>query len=99
MQDGLKSQSNTTQENALQSAKILYQEGIKTIYLVNHFWHMPRAKSQFEKQELRVIEAPMGFYRKEQYTPLDFYPSIEGFQKTRWVWHTLLGAIWYKLRF
>ncbi len=95
----LEEQSNTTQENALQSAKILHQEGIKTIYLVTHFWHMPRAKSQFEKQELRVIEAPMGFYRKEQYTPLDFYPSIEGFQRTRWVWHTLLGTIWYKLRF
>jgi uncharacterized SAM-binding protein YcdF (DUF218 family) len=95
----LEEQSNTTQENALQSAKILHQEGIKTIYLVTHFWHMPRAKSQFEKQELRVIEAPMGFYRKEQYTPLDFYPSIEGFQRTRWIWHTLLGTIWYKLRF
>ncbi len=92
-------QSNTTQENALQSAKILHQEGIKTIYLVTHFWHMPRAESQFEKQGLRVIEAPMGFYRKDQYTPLDFYPSIEGFQRTRWVWHTLLGTIWYKLRF
>ncbi len=95
----LEEQSNTTQENALQSAKILHQEGIKTIYLVTHFWHMPRAKSQFEKQGLRVIEAPMGFYQKEQYTPLDFYPSIEGFQRTRWVWHTLLGTIWYKLRF
>lgn len=92
-------QSNTTQENALQSAKILHQEGIKIIYLVTHFWHMPRAKSQFEKQGLRVIEAPMGFYRKEQYTPLDFYPSIEGFQRSRWIWHTLLGTIWYKLRF
>jgi uncharacterized SAM-binding protein YcdF (DUF218 family) len=95
----LEEQSNTTQENALQSAKILHQEGIKTIYLVTHFWHMPRAKSQFEKQGLRVIEAPMGFYEKEQYTPLDFYPSIEGFQRSRWIWHTLLGTIWYKLRF
>ncbi len=92
-------QYNTTQENALQSAKILHQEGVETIYLVTHFWHMPRAKSQFEKQELRVIEAPKGFYRKEQYTPLDFYPSIEGSQRTRWIWHTLLGTIWYKLRF
>ncbi len=95
----LEEQSNTTQENAMQSAKILHQEGVKTIYLVTHFWHMPRAKSQFEKQGLRVIEAPMGFYEKEQYTPLDFYPSIEGFQRARWIWHTLLGTIWYKLWF
>jgi hypothetical protein len=43
----LEEQSNTTQENALQSAQILKKEGIKTIYLVTHFWHMPRAKTQF----------------------------------------------------
>ena len=95
----LEEQSNTTQENALQSAKILNQEGIKTIYLVTHFWHIPRARVQFEKQGFTVIEAPMGFYQKEQYTPLDFYPSNEGFQRTRWIWHELLGGVWYRLKF
>ncbi len=58
----LEEQSNTTQENALQSAKILNQEGIKNIYLVTHFWHIPRAKAQFEKQGLKVIEVSSGFY-------------------------------------
>lgn len=91
-------QSNTTQENALQSAKILHQQGIGTIYLVTHFWHMPRAKIQFEKQGLKVIEAPMGFYQKEQLIPIDFFPSNEGFQRTRWVWHELLGHFWYRLK-
>jgi uncharacterized SAM-binding protein YcdF (DUF218 family) len=95
----LEGQSNTTQENALQSAKILNQEGIKTIYLVTHFWHMPRAKVQFQKQGFTVIEAPMGFYQKEEFTPLDFYPSNEGFQRTRWIWHELLGNLWYRLKF
>jgi uncharacterized SAM-binding protein YcdF (DUF218 family) len=95
----LEEQSNTTQENALQSAKILHQEGIQTIYLVTHFWHMPRARVQFEKQGLKVVEVPMGFYQKEQLTPLDFYPSHEGFQRTRWIWHELLGALWYRLKF
>ncbi len=95
----LEEQSNTTQENAIQSAKILHQKGITTIYLVTHFWHIPRAKAQFEKQGLTVIEAPMGFYQKEQYTPLDFYPSNEGFQRTRWIWHELLGSLWYWLKF
>jgi uncharacterized SAM-binding protein YcdF (DUF218 family) len=95
----LEEQSNTTQENALQSAKILHQEGIQTIYLVTHFWHMPRARVQFEKQGLKVVEVPMGFYQKEQFTPLDFYPGHEGFQRTRWIWHELLGALWYRLKF
>jgi uncharacterized SAM-binding protein YcdF (DUF218 family) len=95
----LEEQSNTTQENVIQSAKILHQEGIKTIYLVTHFWHMPRAKIQFEKEGLTVIEAPMGFYQKKQFTPLDFYPSHEGFQRTRWIWHEVLGHFWYRLKF
>jgi uncharacterized SAM-binding protein YcdF (DUF218 family) len=95
----LEEESNTTQENALQSAKVLKKEGIKTIYLVTHFWHMPRAQAQFEKQGIQVISAPMGFYQKEQFSPLDFYPSADGFQRTRWIWHTILGTIWYKLKF
>ncbi len=95
----VKEQSSTTQENASETAKILKKEGIKTIYLVTHFWHMPRAQRQFERHDIQVIRAPMGFYQKEQFTPLDFYHSSEGFQKTRWVWHELVGSLWYKVNF
>lgn len=91
--------SNTTQENAKLSAKILKKENIQTIYLVTHFWHMPRAKAIFEKESLNVIEAPMGFYQKDALTPSDFYPSSEGFQRTRWVFHEILGSLWYKVKF
>ena len=95
----LEEQSNTTQENARLTASILKTEGIKTIYLVTHFWHMPRAQAIFEKEGLMVVPAPMGFYRKTAFTPLDFYPSSEGFQRTRWIWHEILGNIWYKVKF
>jgi hypothetical protein len=95
----LEEQSNTTQENALQATKILAKEGIKTIYLVTHFWHMPRARIQFQKQGLTIIDTPMGFYQKDQFMPLDFYPSNEGLQRIRWIWHELLGALWYKVKF
>lgn len=94
----IEGQSNTTQENAQLSADILKKENIQTIYLVTHFWHMPRAKAIFEKQGLVVMEAPMGFYQKQAFTPLDFYPSGEGFQRTRWVLHEILGQIWYRLK-
>ncbi len=94
----IEGQSNTTQENALRSADALKKEGIQSIYLVTHFWHMPRAKAVFEKQGLKIFEAPMGFYQKTAFTPLDFYPSSEGFQRTRWVWHEILGNLWYRLK-
>jgi uncharacterized SAM-binding protein YcdF (DUF218 family) len=95
----LEDQSNTTQENAKLTAGLLKAEGIKTIYLVTHFWHMPRAKTVFEKEGLIVVSTPMGFYQKTTFTPLDFYPSSEGFQRTRWIWHEILGNLWYKVKF
>ena len=95
----IEDQSNTTQENALRSAKMLKKDDIESVYLVTHFWHMPRAKTIFEKQGLMVLEAPMGFYQKTAFTPSDFYPSSEGFQRTRWVWHEILGNLWYRVKF
>jgi uncharacterized SAM-binding protein YcdF (DUF218 family) len=95
----IEDQSNTTQENALRSSEILKKDAIQSIYLVTHFWHMPRAKAVFENQGLKVVEAPMGFYQKKAFTPLDFYPSTEGFQRTRWVWHEILGNLWYRVKF
>jgi len=94
----IEDQSATTQENAAFSAKILKKEHIDRIYLVTHFWHMPRAKGFFEGQGLRVIEVPTGFYQKEQFNPLDFYPSNEGFQRSRWIWHEILGELWHRLK-
>jgi uncharacterized SAM-binding protein YcdF (DUF218 family) len=93
----LEVQSNTTRENAQLSAAILKKEKIQEIYLVTHFWHMPRAKTFFEKEGFKVIEAPMGFYQKEQFNTLDFYPSSGAIQKIRWIWRESLGLLWAKL--
>jgi len=60
---------------------------------------MPRAKAIFEKEGLQVVGAPMGYYQKNQFTPLDFYPSSEAFQRTRWIFHEILGQFWYRLKF
>ncbi len=94
----VENQSNTTQENAQFSAKMLKQEGITHIYLVTHFWHMPRAQAVFEKHGLKVTPAPMGFYQKDQFHPLDFYPSSAGIERTRFIWSEALGLIWYRIK-
>lgn len=67
----IENRSITTEENALFSVKLLKQEGITHIYLVTHFWHMPRAQAVFEKYGLKVTPAPMGFYQRGQFHPLD----------------------------
>jgi uncharacterized SAM-binding protein YcdF (DUF218 family) len=91
-------QSVTTEENAAVSVKMLKQEGITHIYLVTHFWHMPRAQTVFEKHGLKATPAPMGFYQKDQFHPLDFYPSITGIERMRFIWSETLGLIWCRIK-
>lgn len=94
----IEGKSETTQENAQFSAKILEKENIHSIYLVTHFWHMPRAEVMFKKEGLQITPAPVGFYLKDKLTPLDYTPGNDGFQRTRWVWHELMGQFMYKLK-
>jgi uncharacterized SAM-binding protein YcdF (DUF218 family) len=71
-------QSRTTEENAAFSAKILKQEGVTHIYLVTHFWYMPRAQAVFEKYGLKVTPAHMGFTKKISFIHWTFTPAVLG---------------------
>jgi uncharacterized SAM-binding protein YcdF (DUF218 family) len=100
----IEDQSKTTQENAQFSANILQKEKINHIYLVTHFWHMPRAKKIFEKYGFTVTPAPMGFEFENQFditelNPLDFLPSPSSMQRVREICHETIGIIWYRLRY
>jgi uncharacterized SAM-binding protein YcdF (DUF218 family) len=57
-----------------------------------------RAKAVFEKYGLKVTPAPMGFYQKDQFHPLDFYPSTVGIERTGFFWSEALGLIWYRIK-
>jgi len=94
----IESRSKTTEENAALSAKLLKQEAITHIYLVTHFWHMPRAQAVFEKYGLKVTPAPMGFYQRDEFHPLDFYPSSAGIERARFIWSETMGLIWYRIK-
>jgi uncharacterized SAM-binding protein YcdF (DUF218 family) len=94
----VENQSNTTEENAALSAKLIKQEGVTHIYLVTHFWHMPRAQAVFEKYGLKVTPAPMGFYQRDEFHPLDFYPSSAGIERARFIWSETMGLIWYRIK-
>ena len=95
----LESQSHTTQENARYSFEMLKKEQVHRVYLVTHFWHMPRAQKIFEKQGFQVTPIPHGFWDIKRYTPLDFYPGSSALASSRQVWHEVLGSVWYRLRY
>jgi uncharacterized SAM-binding protein YcdF (DUF218 family) len=100
----IEDQSKTTQENAQFSAYILQKENINHIYLVTHFWHMPRAKNIFEKYGFEVTPAPMGFEFENEFdlkelNLLDFLPSPSSLQRVREICHETIGKVWYRLRY
>ncbi len=90
--------SHTTQENALFSARILLPEGISSIALVTHFWHMPRAALAFQRAGFRVIPAPMGFGWESRGVRA-YLPSLGGWLNSYLAFHELIGGGWYRIRF
>jgi uncharacterized SAM-binding protein YcdF (DUF218 family) len=58
----LQPESRNTYEDALYSAQILKDKGIRRILLVTSAWHMPRSVGLFEAQGLQVLPAPTDFY-------------------------------------
>lgn len=98
----IENKSTTTQENAKFSSKFLHEGGIKKIYLVTHFWHMPRSVSIFEKQGFEVIPIPGAYLHANQLilkelTPLDFYPN--DLNRVRQIWHEILGIARDQIRY
>lgn len=88
-------ESNTTRENARNSAALLKRDGVGHVLLVTHAWHMPRAVAAHEAAGLTVSPAPTFFHRQ---TPmlLDFMPR--GYRDSRDAMHEWIGLLWYRLR-
>lgn len=92
--------------NALESRRLLAPEGIDTIYLVTHSWHMRRAQLAFEHVGFRVIPAPTGFIRAQNddgfefLTLLDFLPRASSLLNSYYFFHEVIGylAYWVRIR-
>jgi len=87
--------SDNTAENALFSAKILRQDGVRRIMLVTDAMHMPRAKMVFEQAGLEVVAAPTMFFGARQVKPFSFLPSAEGLRRSYYATYEWIGLIWY----
>ncbi len=94
----LETDSRNTAENAIKSAEILRRNGVNSIYLVTHAFHMSRARQQFEQTGLRVIPAPCSFVTLNEETRLhDFLPNAAALQRANLALHEMLGMVWYRL--
>jgi uncharacterized SAM-binding protein YcdF (DUF218 family) len=90
--------SLTTWDNARFSAAMLRADGVKTIALVTHAWHLRRAIPLFEAQGLRVIPAGVQFADTRVDSVFSLLPSPAGLRDSTFALHEWLGILWYKLR-
>lgn len=90
--------SDTTWDNATNSAVLLRERGIRHIYLVTHAWHMPRAAWSFERAGLIVTPAPTGFATIDLQQPQAWLSSARALYTTRLALHEIAGLAWYRLR-
>lgn len=88
--------SKTTAENAAYSAEILQAQGIESVLLVTHAWHMPRAVGAFEAAGVTVIPAPTGFTVVQRERFLNWLPSVSGLHSSFFALHELLGGWVYR---
>ena len=91
-------QSFDTRQNAQFMLARLAPLKIHTIILVTDVLHMPRASRTFESLEVKVIPAPIGFRTTTPLNVTDFLPSADGLGLSAYVFHELIGEVWYRAR-
>ena len=91
-------QSFNTRQNAQFMLARLVPLKIDTIILVTDVLHMPRAARTFESLGAKVIPAPIGFRTTAPINVTDFLPSFGGLRLSTYVFHELVGEVWYRAR-
>ena len=97
----IEDRSYDTIQNAEKTAHILRREKIKRVYLVTHFWHMPRSVLAFQAVGVEVVPAPMGFvgHRPGESLLDRWRPRAGPLFVANLVFHEWIGLAWYWWRY
>jgi uncharacterized SAM-binding protein YcdF (DUF218 family) len=90
--------SHTTYENALYSAEILRQAGIRSALVVTNSWHMARALWSFYAVGYPVVAAPVPERTSLHLSPDSFLPQVPALMTSYYALHELIGLAWYAVR-
>lgn len=94
----VENRSRDTWQNAEYSAAILRANGIHSVYLVTHAWHMRRALVAFRRFGIDAIPAPVQIDRYPDLSMGDLIPEVRGWQLAYYAVHEWVGYAYYALR-
>ncbi|MBI0537864.1 YdcF family protein [Roseomonas sp. KE2513] len=87
-----------TRDNAVLSSAILRPEGIGTVFLVTHGWHMGRAAAAFRRAGLATIPIPVRIDRAPDGRPTDWVPRPDHLAESWFAIREWAGRLVYALR-
>ena len=87
-----------TWENAHQSAAILREHGIHSVYVVTQAWHMRRAILAFADTGITVTAAPTHMDRTQSSLTRDLLPVPNAWMTSYYAFHEFVGCAYYALR-
>jgi len=90
--------STTTWENAQDTAAILREAHIHSVYLVTHAWHMRRALIAFRAAGLQATAAPVAFDNPPSLAWQSLVPRVSAWGESYYALHEWIGCAWYAWR-
>lgn len=87
-----------TWENAFMSAAMLRPDGVGSVYVVTHAWHMRRALLSFERAGLPAVASPVRQDRWPDWRASEFVPRASAWMQSYFALHEWLGLLWYSVR-
>jgi uncharacterized SAM-binding protein YcdF (DUF218 family) len=95
----LEDQSKNTHDNAVNSARLLQDRGLHSVLLVSSAFHMPRAYTLFQAQDLEVVAAPTDYQKVILKSTLPAgIPGVKNLVRTTEAFHEIVGYWVYRWR-
>lgn len=94
----VEARSPTTWENAAYSAPLLRADGIGSVYLVTHAWHMRRSLVAFRKAGLEAKAAPVRMDPWPRLSLSAVTPRASSWMRSYFALHEWVGLLFYSLR-
>ena len=95
----LESRSRNTRENAVHTARLLEERGLKRVLLVTSARHMPRAAAVFRKAGVDLVPAPTDFRVVDKpFSPWRLLPDLEALESSTRAVKEYAGLVVYRLR-